>query len=98
MYDLGNCLFVHNLYVDSYNNSSYAIWELEAARDEILHAIRNFDTNFVIDGVNADKNAIPEICDRINRQIDRIRGLQGLYEKNMDDMKSEAAAHGDAIG
>lgn len=98
MYDLGNCLYVHNLYVDSWNRSIDVICELEAARDEILRAIHSFDTNFVIDGVNADKNAIPEICERINNQINRIRGLQNLYDKCMNDMKSEAAAHGDAIG
>lgn len=97
MYDLGNCLFVYNLYVDSYNNSSGAIWELEAARAELDRAIHAFDNNFVIDGCNADNNVIPEIRERINRQIDRIRGLQNLYDKNMNDMKNEASSHGDAI-
>lgn len=95
MYDLGNCLFVYNLYVDSYNQSSSAIWELEAARAEIERAMYAFDNNFVIDGCNADNNAISGIRDRINNQIDRIRGLQSLYGKNMDIMEREMRAHGD---
>ncbi len=95
MYDVGNCLFVYNLYVDSYNQSSSAIWELEAARAEIEQAMCAFDTNFVIDGYNADNNAISAIRDRINRQIDRIRNLQSLYGKSMDDMQGEMEAHGD---